>query len=253
MDRLFLIGLLLMISISNFAQDNKLFTEILSQNVKDGLVDYSNLQKDKRFDKYLEDLTNTDPQKFSEKEKLSFWINVYNAFTLKIVADNYPIESITDLHSGGKIIGYLLGNTVWDKEFITINKKEYSLNDIEHEILRKMNEPRIHFAIVCASISCPILRSEAYEANKLEMQLEDQTKIFLNDPGRNHFDTTNKEAYISKVFDWFDEDFGTTDEDVLKFISKYLPENISKNIIANIDKWDISYNDYNWNLNELKK
>jgi len=253
MYRLFIIGLLLMISISNFAQDNELFTDILNQYVKDGMVDYSSLQKDKRLDKYLEELTYTDLQNFSENEKLSFWINAYNAFTIKIVADNYPVESITDLHSGGKIIGYLLGKTVWDKEFITINKKQYSLNDIEHEILRKMNEPRIHFAIVCASISCPVLRSEAYEADKLEMQLEDQTKIFLNDPGRNHFDTTNKEACLSKVFDWFDEDFGTTDEDLLKFISKYLPENISKDIIVNIGEWDISYNNYNWDLNELKK
>jgi hypothetical protein len=234
------------------AQDHQLFTDILQKYVVNGLVDYKNLKNDNRLDKYLSQLSNTDPDKLNGDVKFAFWINAYNAFTLQIVTENYPIESITDLNSGGKIIAYLLGNTVWDKEFITINNKKYSLNDIEHEILRKMNEPRIHFAIVCASISCPELLNEAFEANTLETQLESQTRKFLNDKSRNDFDLKNRQANISEIFNWFDDDFGDSDENVLIFISKHVPENTSQDIKSNIKEWDISYKEYNWNLNELK-
>ena len=202
------------------AQNNKLFTDLLSEYVKNGLVDYKNLKDDKRLNQYLEQLSNTDPEKFNHNEKLAFWINVYNAFTLQIVTKNYPIKSITELSTGGRIIGYLLGKTVWDKEFITINKKKYSLNDIEHKILRKMNEPSIHFAIVCASISCPPLRNEAFEAGKIDEQLTNQAIKFINDSTKNYFDLKNRESYISKIFKWFDEDFGGSDGNVLNFVAK---------------------------------
>lgn len=234
------------------AQDHQLFTSVLQTYVKNGLVDYKGLTQDKHLDKYLNQLSETNPDKLSRNEKLAFWINAYNAFTIQVVRDNYPIKSITDLHTGGKIIGYLLGKTVWDKEFITINKKKYSLNNIEHNILRKMNEPRIHFAIVCASISCPELLNEAYEAEKIETQLENQTRKFLNDKSRNHFDKKKRVANISEIFNWFGEDFGKSDENILKFISKYLQADIATDINANISRWKISFNDYNWNLNETK-
>ena len=244
--------LLFVISKDVSAQDHQLFTDILQNYVVNGLVDYKNLKNDNRLDKYLSQLSNTDPSKLNRKEKLAFWINAYNAFTLQIVTANYPIESITDLNTGGKIIAYLLGDTVWDKEFITINNKKYSLNDIEHKILRKMNEPRIHFAIVCASISCPELLNEAFESKTLENQLESQTRKFLNDKTRNDFDLKKRQAYISEIFNWFDDDFGDSDENVLMFISKYVPENTSLDIKSNVTEWNTSYNDYNWNLNELK-
>lgn len=234
------------------AQSHQLFTNILNQYVKNGLVDYKNLKKDLRLEKYLAQLSQTEPAKLNHNEKLAFWINAYNAFTLKIVAENYPIGSITELHSGGKIIGYLLGKTVWDKEFILINGEKYSLGDIEHKILRKMNEPRIHFSIVCASISCPPLRNEAFESDKIDEQLKSQAVQFINDKSRNYFDIQKRESYLSKIFSWFSEDFGKSDENVLKFILQYLPENISSDIKNNLSKWDISYKDYNWNLNENK-
>jgi hypothetical protein len=244
--------LLFVISKDLSAQDHQLFTDILQNYVVNGLVDYKNLKNDNRLDKYLSTLSNTDPDKLNWDEKLAFWINAYNAFTLQIVTANYPIESITDLNTGGKIIAYLLGDTVWDKEFITINNKKYSLNDIEHKILRKMNEPRIHFAIVCASISCPELLNEAFESKTLEKQLELQTINFINDDSRNDFDLKKRQANISEIFNWFDDDFGDSDENVLMFISKYVPENTSLDIKSNVTEWNTSYNDYNWNLNELK-
>jgi hypothetical protein len=234
------------------AQDHELFKSFLKKYVVKGLVDYKHLKDDKQLDEYLSQLSNANPDKLNRNEKLAFWINAYNAFTLQVVRDNYPIESITDLHTGGKVIGYLLGNTVWDKEFITIKNKKYSLNDIEHKILRKMNEPRIHFAIVCASISCPELRDEAFEANKIDAQLQEQATKFLNDKSRNHFDLKNRKAYLSEIFNWFGEDFGKSDENILKYVSHFISEDISNDIKSNLSKWNIYYNDYNWNLNELK-
>lgn len=234
------------------AQSNKLFTEILRQYVVNGLVNYKGLKNDNRLAQYADHISKTDPEKLTQNEKLAFWINAYNAFTLKIIVKNYPVGSITDLNTGGKIIGYLLGKTVWDKEFINIYGKKYSLGDIEHKILRKMNEPRIHFAIVCASISCPPLRNEAFEADKIDEQLKSQAILFINDEARNYFDITNRHAYFSKIFSWFSEDFGKSEENILMFISHYLPERISNDIKNNLSKWDISYKDYNWNLNELK-
>jgi hypothetical protein len=237
---------------NTFAQSNSLFTEVLQKYVKDGLVDYNNLKNDKEFKDYLSQLSKTDPTEFTKDEKLSFWINAYNAFTLQIVMVNYPINSITDLNKGGKLLNNPEGKTVWDKKFISINDKKYSLNDIEHNILRKLDEPRIHFALVCASISCPELRNEAYETKKIDEQLQDETKKFLNDKEKNHYDVKNKKAYISKLFDWFRVDFGDTDKNILMFISDYLPKDISTDISSDVSNWKIKYNNYNWNLNALK-
>lgn len=237
---------------SIFAQGHQMFTQILQKNVRNGLVDYQNLVNDKQFDKYLIQLSETNPDTLSRNGKLAFWINAYNAFTLQIIVENYPIKSINDLNSGGKLLSHLLGTTVWDKEFITIYNEKYSLNDIEHKILRKMSEPRIHFAIVCASISCPELRNVAYEEQKLEIQLQESAINFLRDMERNDFNLSNRTANLSKIFDWFDEDFGDTNSEILIFVSQFLSDSLKINIIENTDKWKISYKDYNWNLNEIK-
>lgn len=234
------------------AQTHQIFTELLNKYVKNGLVDYKSLKNDNQLDNYLDQLSSTNPDEFTHDEKLAFWINVYNAFTLKVVSVNYPINSITELHTGGKLIGYLIGKTVWDKEFIKISEKKYSLNDIEHKILRKMNEPRIHFAVVCASISCPEISAEAFEADKLEIQLEKSVRKFLNDSSRNHFDLKNRKAYISKIFSWFKEDFGGTDENILNFVLNYLPYDLQVDLKNNFANWSIVYKSYNWDLNEIK-
>lgn len=234
---------------------HRLFTSILSDYVVNGMVNYKELKSDNRLDKYLEQLMEVDPSGISDKnEKLAFWINAYNAFTLKLIKENYPVESINDLHTGGLIIGQILGKTVWHKEWIKIGGRTLSLNNIEHDIIRKeYKEPRIHFALVCAAVSCPPLRFEAYEGYKIEDQLKDQTVTFLNDETKNQFDLNTQTARLSKILDWYDEDFGDSDEDILKFVSQFLPENISKDILENISDWDIDYNSYNWELNEYKE
>jgi len=251
--KLLILLILFLLNINIISQDNhSLFSRILSKNVYDGHVNYKGILSGKSLDKYLEQLTNTNPDTIkNSNDRMAFWINAYNAYTLKAIVDNYPVESINDLHSGGLILGSIFSTTVWDKDFVIVNNEETSLNTIEHKILRKkFNEPRIHFAIVCASISCPPLRNEAFEGYKLEDQLTDQAQLFLNDETRNKFELESKEASISKIFDWFDEDFGDNDEKVFQFISKYVPDNISKSIKENVSDWDIDYLDYNWNLNE---
>lgn len=244
--------LIAMVASNYYSQQHKLFTEVLQQHVRGGMVDYKKLKTEDKLDKYLSKLSSANPEKLNRNEKLAFWINAYNAFTLQIVRDNYPIKSITDLHAGGKIIGFLIGKTVWDKEFILINNKKYSLNDIEHKILRKMNEPRIHFAIVCASFSCPTLRSEAYEAEKIEQQLEEDAIRFLNDTERNDFNLAKRNAELSKIFDWFGEDFGKSDANILRYVSAFLPAKLKEDISKNVGEWEISYKNYDWNLNETK-
>lgn len=244
------------LTITGFAQDvdHAILTNLMNKYNVNGSLDYRGLTKEEKLNEYLNLLANVNPSRLgSDQEKMAFWINVYNAFTIKAIVDNYPVESINDLHSGGRIIGHIFSTTVWDDDFIQINNKEYSLNDVEHKILRKeFKEPRIHFAIVCASISCPQLRNEAYSAAKLEEQLQDQAIKFFGDKTKNKFDEKNKIAHLSKILDWFDEDFGENDEEVLRFVSKYLNSKLSSKINEDIDNWSIEYLDYDWSLNEQK-
>ena len=239
-----------------FAQkeNHKLFTELLNDYIVDGYVKYKEMKGDERLDKYIDELIKINPENISDKkDKLAFWMNAYNAFTLKVIVENYPVESINDLHSGGLIIGQILGKTVWHKEWIEIGDETLSLNNIEHDIIRKeFNEPRIHFALVCAAVSCPPLRFEAYEGFKLDKQLQDQSIAFFNDESKNQFDIKTKTAKLSKILDWYEDDFRNNDEEILKYVSQFLPEEIAKNIKDNLSDWDIDYLSYNWGLNEVK-
>lgn len=204
----------------------------------DGRVNYKSLQKDKAsLDDYLKTLSNNAPQSsWSENEKKAYWINAYNAFTISLVLQHYPVKSIKDI--GGSI--YKI-NTAWDIKFITIGGKKYDLNNIEHRILRKeFDDPRIHFAIVCASMSCPLLRNEAYTATELNVQLESAGKAFLNDKTKNSI--TAGKAQLSKYFSWYKGDF-TKKGTLIEFINKYSQIKLNEN--AKID-----YLDYNWSLNE---
>lgn len=157
------------------------FDDLLKRHVRsNGEVDYKSLKKDaSTLNAYLDELKRSRGlTAWSLDQRLAFYINAYNAFTLKVIVDRYPIESIKDLNPLIAIPGY---HTVWTKKFIDLDGQKLSLDDIEHNILRKQfNDPRIHFAINCASRSCPHLRSEAYVAGKINVQLEDQAKRFIN-------------------------------------------------------------------------
>ena len=228
-----------------------MYTDLLQKNVHEGHVNYAALCKDSRLNSYAEELSKTNPAKLSQQDQLAFWINAYNAFTLKVICDHYPVKSINDLHSGGLIVGTVLKTTIWDKKFFSIHGEPMSLNHIEHDIVRKQfKEPRAHFALVCASISCPSLRSEAYEGSKLDQQLDDQGRLFFSQHNKNYFELHTKVAHLSKILDWYSKDFGGSNHEVLLFVAKFLPTDIAESIQANPDKWKIEYTSYDWNLNE---
>jgi len=217
--------------------DNTPWTNLLSQYVDEtGAVDYRSITNDQSdLNQYLESLSRTPPgENWNTEQKLAYWINAYNAFTVKLIIDNYPLKSIKDISSGLPMI-----NSPWDMKFFEIGRVKMDLNTIEHEILRKQfDEPRIHFAINCASISCPNLRNEAFVANRLEQQLEEQTLEFINDPSKNYI--SKNESRISKIFTWFAADFnkkGSVDAWLRKYHDAYDSNN------------KLEYLDYDWGLN----
>lgn len=218
------------------------FTELLQQHVDEmGMVDYRGFMKDRDSLKaYLELLGKNAPNdsNWTEADQLAYWINVYNAYTIELILSYYPVASIKDI---GRSVQVPFVNTPWDIKFIEIAGQKLNLNNIEHNILRKnWKEPRIHFAINCASLSCPSLRREAYEGSLLKAQMEEQARLFIKDPFRNHL--RPGDAQLSKIFDWFSGDF----EEVMPvrdFINQYAEVKITS-------QTRVSYKEYDWRLNE---
>jgi hypothetical protein len=209
---------------------------------KNGMVDYQGFLKDKKqLQVYLDKLSANRPtSKWSKNEKMAFWINAYNAFTVKLILDHYPIKSIKDIKRGIPFV-----NSVWDIAFIPMGKEKIDLNYIEHTILRKeFNDPRIHAAINCASFSCPLLRNEAYYASRLDEQLNDAMRRFINDPQRNQLDKSN--IKISKIFSWFAGDFKLNGSSIVDYLNKYAKKRVQPN--AKID-----FLEYQWELNDVVK
>lgn len=218
--------------------------ELLKKHVKaDGLVDYKGILSERdKLDAYLLLLNENAPDKnkWPKNEQLAYWINTYNAFTVKLIIDNYPISSIKDLQPSLSIPRV---NTIWQKKFFKVGDKPTSLDEIEHDILRKeFNDARIHFAINCASISCPNLRAEAYQAGKIDKQLEDQAFKFINDSTRNKLDPQN--PAMSNIFSWFKGDF-TENGTLIDFLNQYAGTKIEAGA-------DIYFLEYDWNLNDAK-
>ena len=209
---------------------------------KNGMVDYQGFLKDKKqLQVYLDKLSANRPtSKWSKNEKMAFWINAYNAFTVKLILDHYPINSIKDIKKGIPFV-----NSVWDITFIPMGKEKIDLNYIEHSILRKeFKDPRIHAAINCASFSCPLLRNEAYYASRLDEQLNDAMRRFVNDSERNQLDKSN--IKISKIFSWFAGDFKLNGSSVVDYLNKYAKKRVQPN--AKID-----FLEYQWELNDVVK
>ncbi len=234
--------LLIGISIPSISQEylkHDQWTSLLQTYVSPtGNVDYKGIKEhEAELDAYLEVLSKNHPtSEWDKNDQLAFWINAYNAFTVKLIVKNYPVVSIKDL--GGSIYKV---NTPWDEKFIHIGEETYDLNNIEHGIIRKeFNDPRIHFAVNCASISCPPLRNEAYVGSKLNAQLHDQAKRFINDPTKNKI--TKGKAQLSKIFTWFKGDFTASGLSIAEFINQYSEVKMTK-------KTKVTYFDYDWNLN----
>ncbi|MFH0793363.1 MAG: DUF547 domain-containing protein [bacterium] len=208
-------------------------------------VDYAKIAADPAWLKLLEALE-TAPEPSGDAARKAFWINAYNILAIKVVLTKYPVPGIKD-------VGSLL-KPVWKQDAGMVAGKTRTLNDIEHEILRKMGDPRIHAAIVCASLSCPDLRAEAFRAEKLDEQLDDQLKLFLANPAKGaRFDDASRVLYLSSIFDWFGEDFTKGGKSLQTALLKYLPREIAIKLSADTK---IKFLDYDWSLNDsarLKK
>ncbi|MCA9404715.1 MAG: DUF547 domain-containing protein [Candidatus Omnitrophica bacterium] len=237
---------------SQTSMDYSAYDTLLHEYVNPrGLVDYERLCADPALRSVTEQLSHTDPGRLEREEALAFWINVYNAFTLQVICDNYPLESINDLHGGGLVLGTVFKTTIWDKKWFAINGQEVSLAHVEHKILRpQFGDPRIHFAIVCAARSCPPLRAEAYVAGRIEKQLDDQGRIFLSRPDLNRFDLKSQTAYLSGIFKWFLKDFGKNKKDLLRYLAAFAPSPEVRDLLENQPiPWTVRWNDYDWSLN----
>jgi len=194
------------------------------------------------LDQYLNELSAASLTKPASKEsKLAFWINAYNALTIKGILREYPTTSIRN-HTA-KFGGY----NIWKDLMLRVGGGEYSLDDIEHKLLRPMGEPRIHFAIVCASVSCPKLLNEAFNGKTLNSQLAKNATDFFADAKNFSYDKERQKFVMSSILNWFGKDFGSNQAEVLGAISHYLPE--SARASAKQNSVSVSYSQYDWNLN----
>ncbi len=227
--------------------DHTVYDRLLHKYVdKDGYVDYASWKQssaDRRaLRQYLEELSRADTRTPGSREaQLAFWINAYNAVTLEGILQVYPTSSIRK-HTG------MVGYNIWDDLLLQVGDARYSLNDMEHKILRRMREPRIHFAIVCASVGCPRLRNEAYTANRIEEQLADNARDFFSRSKNFRYDAASRTMYVSSILKWFGEDFGRSQQQRFSFLQRYLPK--SAQAAAVDPSTRVRYLEYDWSLND---
>lgn len=204
--------------------------DLLQKHVDDqGRVHYAGFKADEALlDAYLEELSKMPAQRsWSRSQQLAYWINAYNAFTVKLILDHYPVQSIRDIHDGNP----------WAVHWIKIGGTKYSLDQIEHQIIRpQFKDARIHFAVNCAARSCPPLLNKAYNPVVLEQQLRNQTRKFVNHTGYNQLGPDK--VRISKIFDWYKTDFG----DLIDYLNRYAEQDIRPQA-------ELQFNDYDWSLN----
>lgn len=219
--------------------DHSLYAGLLKKYVKDGVVNYQGFKNEESgLDKYLKVLEEVDSKTLSRNEQFAFYVNAYNAWTIKLILSAYPgVKSIKDLGS--------LFKSPWKKKICRIDGGVVTLDDIEHSILRPgFKDPRVHFAINCAAKSCPPLRSEPYRGGELDQQLDEMTRVFINDLKSNRLE--DHTLYVSSIFKWFAEDFN---KDIVGFFLKYAKEDLKEQLEAHKEKIRVKYLDYDWSLN----
>ena len=238
-----------------FDHSHGAWTKVLEKFSKQDDLDYAGLKASRAgLDAYLaslESVTSEAFAKWTREQRYAFWINAYNAYTVQRVVDHYPVKSIKDIGS--------IFTKVWDQRFIKLTAlypaadgKPLSLNDIEHGILRpEFRDARVHAAVNCASKGCPPLKKTAFTAKDLDSQLDDQVRLWLADPKRNAFDAKAKHASVSKIFDWFAEDFKRDGGSLNEWLARYAPKEHQAWLGAAGVR--VSHNDYDWKLNDGSK
>lgn len=222
-----------------------IYSRVLSAHVRDGRVDYAALKANpKQLDEALAQMAAVKKDEFtqwSQSQQVAFLINLYNASTLRLVAEHYPVKSIKNI--GG------LFRSPFRLLSVRLFGERKSLDHVEHELLRaNYREPRVHFALVCAARSCPPLRSEAYVAARLDNQLDEQGRAFLAKRESNRFDDKMGVLFLSPIFKWFSEDFEEHSGTVVKFAASFFPAD-TRGRLESLKSLDIRYTDYDWSLN----
>lgn len=232
------ISLLLCFSLVHASEkaDHSIFDKLLKKHVSaSGKVNYKGFIEDiKEFDEYLREVREHAPMKdWSRSEKKAFYINAYNAYTIKFIITKYPVKSVKDVKFSGK--------DIWSFKMVQIGPTKYTLSQVEDNILRRMNDPRIHFAINCGATSCPKMLNAAYLPETLNGQLTRSTKNFVRNTAHNTLGP--KKVKISKIFEWYAEDFKKDGNSIIKFLNEYGQVTIKEDA-------KIEYKEYNWELNE---
>jgi len=246
------------LSAQEFDHTHKAYDAILEKYALEGNVDYQSLHTNPRaLKRYLNTMATVSKpqfQKFSKEQQLAFLFNLYNAATLKLIIDHYPVKSIKDIGSWFK--------GPWDQPVVWLFGTTITLNNLEHDILRKgYNEPRLHLALVCAAKGCPPLRTEAYTAEKLNTQLNDQTHTFLAGSSGLRINRQTRTVYVSSIFKWYGKDFisiytpgagfvglNKIERAVAAFCSRYVSD--QKRAYLMTGDYTVKYIDYDWSLNE---
>lgn len=219
------------------------FNDLLAAHVRGGGIDYDGLSADKAtLDGYLAPAQHYSTEGLSRNEAMAFWINMYNAWTLDLILTKYPeVDSIKDLGS--------IFSSPWKKRFVKIGGKTLTLGEIEHEILREQfKDPRIHFAINCASRSCPPLLPEAYRAETLDAQLDGATQAFINNNANTLVD--GNRLIVSRIFKWYKDDF---ESDIPGYIRKYASGSLEQALAKQHGSVDVDFMSYDWSLNTAGK
>ena len=276
MKKLFILIALLAAPLTNalaqFDHSHKAWDALLKKNVvvvqggKTSQARYAGFKQEeaalKAYTESLSKVTEAEFKAFSKTQQMAFLINAYNALTVQLILTKYPdLKSIKDL--GGAF------SSPWKQKFFKLMGNDSTLDQIEHEMLRKKgvyDEPRVHYAVNCASIGCPALREEAFTADKLDAQLEEQARRFLSDRSRNRYNAQNESLEVSKIFDWFKEDWQSGYKGIGKdqspvtsreqFFGKYaalLSDKPDEQKLISEGKVPIRFLDYDWNLNDAKR
>ncbi len=234
--KILLLAILLMPFTATAQLDITTWNALLATAVTDGEVDYTQWEQNLSFDSLVEQIGSTDTGEMNRQQQLVFFINAYNILAARGILDGSSPSS-------------LLGRYVYFKrDKYLVAGKRITLHTLEHELMRPLKEPRIHFAIVCASQSCPILQREAYTLKQLDRQLEAAAVNFINDREHNQFNATSRRAELSSIFEWFEEDFV---EDAGS-LQAYLAPMIENEKVADLleqEAFKISYRKYDWSLN----
>ena len=227
------------------AADHTPFSSMLESYVTDGLVDYDAFARDPRFGQYLRQLDQVNPAKLVTADRLAYWINVYNAYTIELINSRRERKSIRNIN---KFFGVAMKGP-WTLPIVHAGGRTFTLDEVEHKIIRpEFKDPRVHAALVCAALGCPPLRSEAYIGSRVAEQLDDQVRRFLDQHAKNRVDIASRTVYASPIFTWYRDDFGGSTAGVAAFWSRYVPAGPALDVLRS---GNITWREtaYDWSLN----